>query len=168
MALIEVQIRTDRLCKLIEGEISSRPLDGPTIDYPVIVGKPLERIECKDCKFVESWAENVTAFESTFVFYYYSSLETQVRPAGSLGVGTPSALEAKVYIGLRMKRDKDKWGKDYWFIEYELFLGRGGLSFRTGVFPIGITSGIAIAAAELIGTGEGSLSRFELRRTRQT
>ncbi len=149
MALIEVQIRTDRLCKLIEGEINSRPLDGPTIDYPAIAGKLLERIECKDCKFVDSWAEDLIAFESTFVFYQYNSLVAQVRSAGSFGVGMPSAQKAQVYIGLRMNGDNGNWR-----IEYELFLGRGVLLFRKGVFPIGVPSGIAIAAAQLIGTEE--------------
>lgn len=149
MALIGVQIRTDRLCKLIEGEINSRSLDGPTIDHPAIAGKLLERIECKDCKFVESWAEDMIAFESTFDFYYYSSLEAQVRPAGSFGVGMPSALEVQVYIGLRMKGDNGRW-----HIEYELFFGRGVFSFRKGIFPIGVPSDIVIAAAQLIGTEE--------------
>jgi hypothetical protein len=148
MALIEVQIRTDRLCRLIEGEVNSQELPSPTVDHPAIAGKLIERIECKDCKFAESWADDVTAFESTFVFYYYSSLETQVRSAGSFGVGTPFAQNAKVYIGLRMKSDNN------WRIEYELLLGHGILSFRKGVFPISVPSNIVIAAAELIGTQE--------------
>src|SRR5688572_10080297 len=117
MALIEIQIRTDRFCKLIEGEVNSQPLNSPTIDHPTIAGKLLERIECKDCKFTESWADDLVAFESTFVFYYYNSLEAEVRPAGSFGVSTPSALEAPVYIALRMKGAVNTW-----HIEYELFL----------------------------------------------
>lgn len=147
MALIEIQIRTDRFCKLIEGEVNSQPLDRPTIDHPTIAGKPLERIECKDCQFTESWADDLVAFESTFVFYYYNSLETQLRPAGSFGVGTPSVLEAQVYIGFRMKGTVNQW-----HIEYELFLGRGILSFRKGVFPIGVPS--SFVAAQITGSQE--------------
>lgn len=147
MALIEIQIRTDRFCKLIEGEVNSQPLNSPTIDHPAIAGKPLEMIACKDCKFTEAWADDLVAFESTFVFYYYDSLEVQVRPAGSFGVGTPPALEAQVYIGFRMMGTVNNW-----HLEYELFLGRGILSFRKGVFPIGVPSNFA--GAEITGTQE--------------
>lgn len=154
MTLIEVQIRTDRLCKLIEGEVNSRPLPGPTSDYPPISGKLLEWIECRDCVFIEKpnvWAHlDLIAFQCWFVFHHYDSLEEQLRPAGSFGVGAPSTESARVYFGLRMVQG----GSNDWRIEYQALLADLNYPLPGGIFPVGIPRDIAIAAAQLNGTQE--------------
>jgi hypothetical protein len=84
MSMIEIQIRADRFCELVKGELNSRPLPSPTVDAPGLKGKPLEKIECVSCSLGEpSNGSGVVTVTGNLAFRYHTSLAT-VRAVGSL------------------------------------------------------------------------------------
>jgi hypothetical protein len=85
MAIVEIQIRTDRFCELVKSEINSRVLPSPTLDQPDdLKGKLLEKIECVSCSLDEpSDGSNVVTVGANLAFKYHISL-ANVRAAGSL------------------------------------------------------------------------------------
>jgi hypothetical protein len=101
MAIVEVQIRTDRFCELVRGQINSQVLQSPTLDrrlLPQLADKFVERVECVSCSLDENGgnrSEGRGSFSlgGVIAFKYYNSLQ-DIRAAGSLLPGP--TLEALV------------------------------------------------------------------------
>lgn len=80
MAVIEIQVRTDRFGELIRGELSSRVLKAPTLnqvddlsdtpvlaDLVVLKGKLLESVRCVACSLSESDGNGTVRFVGNVV-----------------------------------------------------------------------------------------------------
>ena len=98
MAIIEVQVRADRFCELVKGEINSLPLDKPFYDTPPeIKGKALERIVCTSCTSNDRRDDQGVTLDVELAFDYHDSL-ANVRNAGSLKPATPSRKQYPLRI----------------------------------------------------------------------
>ena len=146
MAIIEVQMRTDRFCELVRGEFNSLPLDRPSYDEPVeIAGKSLERIECTSCSFNEMGDEQVV-LDAKLAFDYHDSL-INVRNAGSLKPATPVRKEYLFRLRLWMAFE-DKPVR-HPVLHYEL-LAFGIKSVKKDTFPISMPSDLTFVDAAIV------------------
>jgi hypothetical protein len=170
MAIIEVQMRTDRFCELVRGEINSRPLDQPggPAKLSAIAGKPLERIECKSCSFramidkpiglgmALDIAQKRLVFDMEWEFEYHDSL-ANVRNAGSL---KPAAITARKEYPFQI---------EFWIsfetkpvrrpvLNFELFALFE--SVRKEVFPISMPSDAPIVDAAIVADEHVVAIRF--------
>ena len=145
MAIIEVQMRTDRFCELVRGEINSRPLDRPVYDQPPeIAGKFLERIECTSCVFSDAVDEKVV-LNLMMAFDYHDGL-ANVRDAGSL---QPAPFSRKLYpftARLWMAFEEKPKGKAVLTYELSAF----GIPVFTSNFPITLPSDFELVEAAIV------------------
>ena len=145
MAIIELQIRTDRFCELVKGEINSQPLDRPTTDEPAeIAGKPLERIECTSCTFLEM-TDDVLVLDAKLAFHYHDSL-AEVKNAGSLTPATPSTLELRFRIHFSMVIVTTPAPRPV--LSYDL-LAYGIKSVKKDRFAIGLPADVPVSDARI-------------------
>jgi hypothetical protein len=85
MAIVEIQIRTDRFCELVRRELNSRPLTSAKLEeIDALKGKFLEKVECVSCDLFEnSEGSGEVVLTATVAFRYHPDLNS-VRAAGSL------------------------------------------------------------------------------------
>src|SRR6185503_9072057 len=162
--IIEVQIRTDRFCELIRGEINSRPLDSPSGSAKLaeIAGKPLERIECTRCTFsamidkpVAAGIQKRVAFDIQLEFDYHESL-ANVRKAGSLKPAITARKEYPFQIEFWISFETKPVRRPV--LNFELFAFFE--SQRKDIFPISMPSGVPIVDATIVADEHVVAIRF--------
>ena len=148
MSIIEVQIRTNRFCELVRGEINSLPLDKPTHDELAdIAGKPLERIECTGCTLNEDMTgEGVVVLDATLTFAYHNNLAS-VRAAGSLVPATPAKKDYPFRLRFWMNIETKPVTRPV--LNYEL-LAFGLVSAKKEAFPMSVPSDPPVIAARIV------------------
>lgn len=148
MSIIEVQMRTDRFCELVRGEINSQPLDKPTHDeLTEIAGKNLERIDCTSCVLNENLTgEGRVVVDANLAFEYHSSLAS-VRAAGSLKPATPAKKDYLFRLRFWMTIETTPVRRPV--LSYEL-LALGIVSAKKATFPISVPSDLPVIAAAIV------------------
>lgn len=158
MAIIEAQIRTDRFCELVKGEINSRPLPSPMIDQlDTLEGKYLERIECRECAFLESnFDDGVVTLNAMLAFLYHNNLD-DVRAAGSLVAPVPK--EKIVPFRVRFKIDFVPLPSPHPVLTFDL-LAFGLRSVMSGAFPVKMPDDLPIVKAAIVANDSVVAMRF--------
>jgi hypothetical protein len=150
MAIVEVQIGTNRFCELVKGEIDSFALDKPTYDAPAeIAGKPLEAIECTACSLNQNLSgPNLVVLDTTFSFAYHESLN-DVRAAGSRNAAVPARKDYE--FRLRLWADFDDTPAHRPLILYKILpFGLDLPSAKTGTFPIQLPPDLSVIAIGIV------------------
>lgn len=162
MAVVEIQVRTDRFCELIRGELNCRYLEAPTLkaidglpDLPglaalnVLKGKLLESVHCSDCAFFASDGNGTVYFNGQLVIAYHENLDA-VRTAGSFG--TPSPLQTSVPFKLKLAMAVDPGTPQQHVLSYDLTLYE--FSVEKGRFALELPDELETAGAAIEASNE--------------